>query len=64
MADAEPESDYDTDTISLTSTDESEHDPEKTFDVKEILSEKVRPDKKGNKVIKYLIEWEGYPKHK
>ncbi|KAH3915015.1 hypothetical protein HBH56_083340 [Parastagonospora nodorum] len=50
---------YDTDNISLTSTVESQHD--QIYDIKRILSEGWGKDEQGEDVMKYLIEWEGYP---
>ncbi|KAF2471391.1 uncharacterized protein BDR25DRAFT_303413 [Lindgomyces ingoldianus] len=52
------EDEYDTDTISVTSTVESEK--EATYAVKDILAETVCED--GS--TKYLVQWEGYPLHR
>lgn len=53
------ESEIDTDSISLTSTVESEHGPDDEFNVEEIMSEHGSANKK-----RYLIRWEGYALHK
>jgi hypothetical protein len=53
--------DYNTDTISLTSTVES--DNEGIYDIKGILSEAMGYDQHGEPYKKYLVEWESYPLH-
>ena len=58
------ESEYDTDTISLTSTVASDHSETALYDVEEIISEDTALDEEGNVVSKYLIKWVGYPLHK
>jgi hypothetical protein len=57
MADADLA--YDTDTISLTSTVNSDNDG--VYVIEKILSEGLGEDDDGNEVTKYLIEWENYP---
>jgi chromo domain-containing protein 1 len=57
----DPDVEYDTDTISLTSTVESENDG--MYYIKGILSEGVGEDQYGNETMKYLVEWDGYPMH-
>jgi hypothetical protein len=56
---ANRDEDYDTDTISLTSTVEAVADDE--FPIAGILSEGIGEDDNGRPVMKYLIEWENYP---
>jgi hypothetical protein len=58
------ESEYDTDTISLTSTVASDYSETALYDVEEIISEDTALDEEGNVVPKYLVKWVGYPLHK
>jgi hypothetical protein len=58
MFSSDPE--YDTDAISLTSTVKSDND--NIYDIKCILSEGL-DQSTGKDVMKFLIEWEGYPMH-
>jgi hypothetical protein len=51
--------DYDTDTISLTSTVET--DTNEAFPITQILAEGMGEYDNGVPVMKYLIEWENYP---
>jgi hypothetical protein len=53
---------YDTDTISLTSTVESDNEGI-FYDVKRILSESMETDEHGKPYKIYLVEWENYPLH-
>ncbi|KAH7089551.1 hypothetical protein FB567DRAFT_466673 [Paraphoma chrysanthemicola] len=61
---AQAELDYDTDTISLTSTVESDAGEDKVYDIDELLSEGLGEDRQGKKVKKYLVKWEGYGMHR
>jgi hypothetical protein len=54
---ADPERDYDTDTISVTSTVSSDAGVE--YDVEDIISEGWDDDG-----AKYLVKWAGYPIHR
>ncbi|KAF2203304.1 hypothetical protein GQ43DRAFT_461686 [Delitschia confertaspora ATCC 74209] len=54
------EDDYDTDTISVTSTAASEWSEDQEFPVEDILAEQVEDD--GEKY--FLIKWEGYGLHR
>lgn len=56
--------DYDTDTISLTSTAQSEQGEDKVYDIDELLSEGRGDDRQGHIVKKYLVKWEGYDMHR
>jgi chromo domain-containing protein 1 len=53
--------DYDTEAVSLASTIESAN--EGVYDIKGILSEGWGENTYGKSVMKYLIEWDGYPMH-
>lgn len=58
------ESEYDTDTISLTSTVGSDWSENALYDVEEIISEDAVLDENDNPISKYLTKWVGYPLHK
>jgi hypothetical protein len=61
---AKSDVEYDTDTISLTSTVQSEQRDDKVYDVEGILSEGSCADRDGNRVMKYLVQWTGYKVHR
>ncbi|KAH7073887.1 hypothetical protein BKA63DRAFT_514985 [Paraphoma chrysanthemicola] len=61
---AQSELDYDTDTISLASTVESDAGEDKVYDIDELLSEGLGEDRQGSRVKKYLVKWEGYGMHR
>jgi hypothetical protein len=56
---ANRDEEYDTDTVSLTSTVEAAADDE--FDIRNILSEGMGEDDNGNPIMLYLIRWKCYP---
>ncbi|KAF2031615.1 hypothetical protein EK21DRAFT_62655 [Setomelanomma holmii] len=56
--------DYDTDTISLASTVQSEQGEDKVYDIEALWSEGWGEDDEGERVKKYLVQWLGYPAHR
>jgi chromo domain-containing protein 1 len=58
------EGDYDTDSISLTSTVASDYSETALYDVEKIISEDTMQDDEGSVISKYLIKWLNYPLHK
>jgi hypothetical protein len=58
------ESEYDSDSISLTATVASDYSETALYDVEKIISEYTVQDDEGNDVVKYLTKWLNYPLHK
>jgi hypothetical protein len=56
---ASSDMEYDTDTVSTTST--AEANPDEYFTIKGIMSEAMGQYDDGMPVMKYLVEWENYP---
>jgi hypothetical protein len=56
---ANRDEEYDTDTISLTSTVEAAAEVE--FEIEGILSEEMCEDDDGRLFMRYLIKWKYYP---
>jgi hypothetical protein len=50
---------YDTDSISITSTVEADFDI--LYTIEDIMSEGMGQDDDGEPVMKYLVKWEDYP---
>ncbi|KAF2710940.1 hypothetical protein K504DRAFT_465972 [Pleomassaria siparia CBS 279.74] len=55
---------YDTDSISITSTQESVHSDSHEYEVEEIICEYTSQDNDEIPITKYLVRWTDYPMHK
>lgn len=56
--------DYDTDSVSITSTVASTWSETALYDVEEIISERTYLDHENKAITQYLTKWVGYPLHK
>lgn len=54
----------DDDNISVSSTIDSEHDPDEEFVVDAVLAERPHEDPTQEGAMQYLIKWENYPLHR